>query len=459
MHSRRYVFLALSVGLALAVAASLRADGDDLRVLEAVKHRDQKAFDLLIRAKADINAAEPDGATALAWAVHLGERKMAEVLLRAGANVNAADGYGETPLTLASANGDGALVPLLLAAGAKADATRWNGETALMLAAGAGTLDGVKALLGRGANVNAAEPRLGQTALMWAAAEGQSSVIGSLVEAGAKVNAVSVGRFTPLMFAAVKGDAPSVKALLAAGADPNYTLSSGNTPLMVALSYQRTSAAMALLEGGALVTAREERTGNTPLHLAAQSGDLTIVNALLARKVDPNIRTARSSAVGGARGGGGGGRGGAAGEQTPLVLAAINDREEVMRALVAAGADPSLRGQDGRSLLMLAVGGARIKTVKYAYELDPHVDVVADGKTTMMHAAVALGGRTQPEVVEIVQFLADHGAALDELDATGRTPIARADSLPVDLAVNLLTKLITEGGGEPKIRSKFSRVK
>ena len=54
--------------------------------------------------------SQPDGATALAWAVHLGERRMAEALLDAGANVNTADEYGETPVTLAAANGDAALV-------------------------------------------------------------------------------------------------------------------------------------------------------------------------------------------------------------------------------------------------------------------------------------------------------------------------------------------------------------
>jgi len=71
-----------------------------------------------------------------------------------------------------------------------------------------------------------------------------------------------------------------------------------------------------------------------------------------------------------------------------------------------------------------------------------------------MHAAVALNGRTQPQVCEVIQFLADQGARLDEMNAAGRTPISIADNLPVDLAVDLLTKLITERGGVPKIPSK-----
>jgi hypothetical protein len=54
----------------------------------------------------------------------------------------------------------------------------------------------------------------------------------------------------------------------------------------------------------------------------------------------------------------------------------------------------------------------------------------------------------------VIQLLADHGAALDELDDAGRTPLAAADGLPVDQAVDLLTKLITDRGGKPKIPSK-----
>ena len=93
-----------------ALMAQQHAPSKDFRVLEAVKRRDQKALAALIRAKADVNAAQPDGATALAWAVHLGERSMAETLLGAGAKVNVVDEYGETPLTLAAANGDGEIV-------------------------------------------------------------------------------------------------------------------------------------------------------------------------------------------------------------------------------------------------------------------------------------------------------------------------------------------------------------
>jgi ankyrin repeat protein len=125
-----------------------------------------------------------------------------------------------------------------------------------------------------------------------------------------------------------------------------------------------------------------------------------------------------------------------------------------MRALVAAGADPTARAQDGTTVLMAAASGARIKTFAYAYEIDPRVDLTTTLGNTVMHVAVGLNGRTQPEVCEVIQFLADHGAKLDELNGAGRTPIAVADNLPVDLAVDLLTRLLAERGEKPKIPSK-----
>jgi ankyrin repeat protein len=322
-----------------------------------------------------------------------------------------------------------------------------------MIAADAGSLDAVRQLVLHGADVNAAEPRGGQTALMWAAAEGHSDVVAGLVEMGANIDAASKTGFTPLVFAAIKNDVASIKTLLHAGANPNVVLLSGTKPIIVAMQYRHTAAALALLEGGADINVRD-RGGNTTLHLAAQAGDMNLARALLATHADPNARTPKSMAPTGARGGGGLGRGGMAGEQTPLMMAARGDHADVMRALVAAGADPSLRAQDGASVLMAAAAGARLKTFTYAYEIDPDVDVVTTTGNTPMHVAVGLNGRTQPEVCEVIQFLADHGAKLDEMNGAGRTPIAIADGLPVDLAVDLLTKLIAAHGDKPKIPSK-----
>src|SRR5262245_61543763 len=78
----------LQCGVALALAATLCLAHDAASVLEAVKRRDHKALQALIKAKADVNVAQPDGATALAWAIYLDDQAAAEMLLAAGAKVN-----------------------------------------------------------------------------------------------------------------------------------------------------------------------------------------------------------------------------------------------------------------------------------------------------------------------------------------------------------------------------------
>jgi ankyrin repeat protein len=307
-------------------------------------------------------------------------------------------------------------------------------------------------LVRHGADPNAAEPRRGQTALMWAAAEGHTAVVRTLIEGGADVKAAARSGFTALAFAVQKDNVESVRLLLAAGLDPNPVLPSGNSLLKMAMSFKHRASALALIEGGADV-ASVDRAGLTALHHASQAGDVELVKALLGRGADVNVRTPGVRlAVNRGRDAGrqfvGGGR------QTPLMIAAQANQLNVMRALVAAGADPSLTTDIGSSLLMFGVGGT-IETAKYAFELDPRVDVVTTLGQTPMHAAIsAVVPRTQAEVCEVIQFLADKGAALDELDAGGRTALSIADGPPIDKAVDLLTSLIIRSGKTPRIPSK-----
>jgi len=290
---------------------------------------------------------------------------------------------------------------------------------------------------------------------MWAAAEGHSDVMQALIEHGADIHAASKSCFTALVFAAIKNDPKSVQTLLAASDNPNYTLPDGVKVLIVAASHRSTAAAGALVDGGADPNVAD-RGGNAPLHTAAQLGDLELVKKLLAKGGNPNARTAKtdSDARGGLGGGGGFFR--VAGEQTPLMVAAKSNHVDAMRALIAAGADPKLKAQDGSTLLIAAAGSGHLEPVQYAYELDPEIKAVTDTRSTVIHAAVTftMTNSTQPEICRVIQFLADKGAALDEKDARGRTPIEIADRLPIDKAVDLLTELIVKSGATPKSRTK-----
>ena len=446
---RAIVVLQVVIALGLAVAPSF-AEAPDLRLIEAVKRRDQKAFGVLVH-RMDVNVSQPDGATALAWAAHLGEDTMADALIAAGADVNAGDEYGETPITLAAANGDGGLVERLLAAGASAHCARWNGESALMIAAGAGSATAVKALVHAGSDVNAAEPRRGQTALMWAAAEGHADVVAALIAAGVNVAAVSKGGFNALTFAVEKGDVASVKALVAAGADPNFRLPSGNSALLMAIGYRHSAVAAALIDGGADVRATDHDE-NSALHVAARVGDAALTKRLLAAGVNPNAVNAKMAvATGGAARFF---RGVVGGTVTPLMIAAQNNHLDVMRLLVEGGANPALQADNGTTLVMFA-SAASVDVLKYAYELDPHVVVTNRiGQTPMHIAVIGNPARKEEEVLRVVQFLADNGAKLDELDAAGSTPMRFAEPAGLDKVGKLLIDLVVKSGATPKVPPK-----
>ena len=138
------------------------------RLLDAVMKGDQRAVRELLRQRADVNTAQPDGSTVLMLAVERNYTEIADLLIRAQANVNAANEYGATALFVASANGHVALIRRLLEGTADPNAPLLSGETPLMAAVDNGHLDAASTLLERGAEVNAKETNGGQTALMWA---------------------------------------------------------------------------------------------------------------------------------------------------------------------------------------------------------------------------------------------------------------------------------------------------
>jgi uncharacterized protein len=432
-------------GAAALLAAVSCWAATDYSLIEAIKRRDTKAADALISKQANINAALPDGATALSWAVFLDLKDSALKLIDAGADVNTKGDYGETPLTLALANGNVELSKRLLKAGADPKATRWNGETALMIAAGAGSVEEVKLLLDAGLDVNAAESEKGQNALMWAAAEGHPDVVDLLIQKGANVNAATQRGFTALAFATTKNDSASVRLLIKAGADPNYALPEGKTKmLLLAADYDSTQAAMALLDGGANPNVADRR-GRTPLHIAAQGGSLEMVRKLIYKGADLNARTAKINTpdTGFFRA--------LAGEQTALLLAAKYNQVDVMRVLIQAGADTKLKAQDGTTLFLAAAGSGHVEVAKYAYEFDKDVKAVDSLGFTAMHESVSGTGRlaTQPELTELVQFLADIGVPMDEVDSRGRTPIQVGDGAPLDQPIQRMADIIISRGGKP----------
>ena len=467
--TRLAVLCSVSVLSNIAIAAA----SSDLRLVEAVRNRDVVRAHALLAERVDPNVRQPDGATALHWAAQWDDLATVDLLIRAGANVNAANDYGVTPIVVACQNGSAAsaqVVRRLLREGANPNAALPSGQTVLMTASLSGNRDAVDALLAAGAHVNSAETVKGQTALMWAAAEGHRDVVEMLVARGADVNARSLSQFTALLFASRGGDPGLAQTLLAAGADINVKAADGNTPLLIAMFRGHVDLAKALLEAGADPNASLTDSGYTALHWAsgkaethetvpyarsdgewaaqvgipAEKGQLRLIEALLASGADRNARAQRSTQ----------GRRGAAARidpfsdngATPFWLAARAADVGAMRLLAAHGADPLVPSDDGTTPLMAAAGGAtlfsklpgsntlvleerRVEASRVALELGADINQAnAQGNTALHSAAFS-------NLPAVAAFLIAHGATLNLRNEIGDTPLKVAEGYQAAMTV------------------------
>ena len=434
-------------GAVLVAACGLVVVRGQASLVQVVKMGDAAAARALIGRKADVNAAEADGTTVLHWAVEHDDTELATALLAAGARARVANRYGVTPLHVAATSGNAVLIDRLLKAGADVNAIRPGGETPLMTAARTGKADAVRALLEGGASVNVTEQLKGQTALMWAAAENNAAAIERLVAAGADMKARSAGSFTAFLFAVRGGHVKAAAALLDAGANVNDTMPDGMSALVLAVYNAHFELASYLLDRGADPNAATH--GWTALHQVAWSrrpnrgfnlpgavptgsiDSLDLVKKLVAKGADVNARMTKEPRDGnrnmlnriGA---------------TPFLMAAKSADVPLMRTLLQAGANPTLKTVDGASALMVAAGVGvygpgespgtheeALEAVKLAYEVGGgDVNDTDKSGETALHGAVYRGG-----AVPVLKFLVEKGARLDVENRKKWSPLFAAEGV------------------------------
>jgi uncharacterized protein len=200
------------VGLLAVCLTALGLGAGKSDVADAAMRGDKSALRALLAQKADVNAPQVDGATALHWALYRGDAEMAEMLIRVGANVKAANREGVTPLAMAALYGNAPMISRLIKAGAEATEVGPNAQTVLMLAARNGNPDAVRVLIEGGAKVNARETLRGTTALMWAVEQRHPEAVKVLLAGGADVAARSGGAGLPRNYLAPKVNTVVVKA-------------------------------------------------------------------------------------------------------------------------------------------------------------------------------------------------------------------------------------------------------
>ena len=474
--------LPLAVVLLVALASAAPVQAADSALLEAVKKSDIAVVRRLLQQGASVNASGSDGTTALHWAVETDDPEMTRLLLRAGADAKRANRYGITPLHLAAGNGNAAVIRDLLDAGGNANAVLPEGETVLMTAARTGSAAAVALLLERGADVNAQDRWYGESALMWAAAQNHGEAVGLLIARGAPVDSrstlqkitnrnagqsmLSLGNWTPLMYAARENALDAGRALVKGGAGLNLVDPDGATALVIAIINAHYEFAALLLEAGADPNVVDTEAGMGPLYATVDMHRLAVghgrpnpkpvglmsgvdlVKKLLERGADPNRRLKKALLKRHHTGGDS-----ALGEgATPFLRAAKSGDIEMMRALVAGGADPKLAMPTGANALLFAAGlGWRngspaapsydqgseeeaVEAIRFLLEAGFDIHGTNDAGDTALHAAVS--GR---EAEAIVAFLVGLGADSEKKNKRGQTPLSLATAKGNDAITSLLS--------------------
>ncbi len=369
---------------------------------------------LLIDAGAQVQATDEGGSTPLHVAAEQGFLEIARVLLQAGADVNAMSITG-TPLHAAVKLGQIDMIDLLLDRGADLEARTADtfqplpGCTPLLQAVSVNyDLAVVERLLAHRANVRATNA-LGDTVLHLAAEKGISLVfLRAAGEPGPDLEARGSQNLTPLQVACLNGNDAAARMLLELGANPNASFgTAGGRP--AELKRAPEAPFSPLFDGtiygaeGRVVGYRLRADGKTPLHWAAATRNLRMMQVLLKHGADPNA-TDRDGL-------------------TPLLCAISLESGVDLRAiqlLLDAGADPHVVSKDGMSLLQHALRTGSIDLVAALLSKGVNPNTADPTGATPVHAAALWSDASA------MRLLLDHGAEIDLRDPFGNTPLHTA---------------------------------
>lgn len=420
-HPAKHLLLILILGCGVFRTALSAAGGAASPVADAAMNGDRVTVASLLQAKADVNAPQTDGATALQWAAYRDDLELADVLIAAGANPLAANREGATALQLASLRGSAKMIEKLLKSGADPNERGVHGETPLMFAARNGKLDALQVLLDRGAAVNEKESLRGTTALMWATEQGHTDAMKLLIQHGADVAVAS------------NPDSKGGTAYLAPNIQQREAQEESIRRRRQLASAPAPSVATADAEAATVAFGVAQNTkggGLTPLVLAARENCMECGELLVVAHADVNQTTRYG--------------------WTALLTAVQNRHYRFAAFLMEHGADTNIANKGGWTPLYLAVDNRNIEGGDYPVR-QPDIDHLDFIELLLKHGAHVnarvcgvesssercKGDSTETRTVFTMQWLYEDGA----------TPFLRA-AQSGDVA---LMKLLLRYGADPKI--------
>jgi ankyrin repeat protein len=320
------------------------------------------------------------------------------------------------------------LVALALCSGCASGGYKYGNK--INDAVASGNFSKSKALLKANPDLVFTKDKSGYTPLHWAAFMGHKNVAELLLADGADVNATNNLSETPLHEAASMGHKDVAELLLASNADVNAKGNFRTTPLHLAAFMGHRDVSELLLAHGAevdvydaakvcnvervetlikanpgLVSSKDYKYGRTPLHWAALYGNRDVVKLLLARGANVN-------AVDNDR-------------MTPLHLVAKNDRKETAKLmletaklLLASNADVNtVDFPFGDTPLHKAAEGSCKEMAELLLANKADVNAQNGSGWTPLHAAASEGHK------DMAELLLAHEAEVNAKTYGGNTPM------------------------------------
>ena len=263
----------------------------------------------------------------------------------------------------------------------------------------------IRILLKHGASIDRRDEKY-KTPLHLAASQGAVEGTRALLELGA---GIGDGIIPPARSAAGSGNVDCMKAFIDAGFNPNTRDLSNRTSLHhVLCGLGKNPEVLEYLptqESAKMAVKAQDRTGKTPLHLAAERiGAEQHIRLLLDHGADMGVKDCEGF--------------------MPAHTAAFKGSAECTRALVEAGFDLNTRGRLGRTILHEAVLGRVVPIVESLLGREGAqmvIDAWDFNGNTPLH--LATGNSVEADVeVEMVRLLMRHGANIELKNREGNTP-------------------------------------
>eukprot|EP00750_Incisomonas_marina_P031580 INCI8242.2.p1 GENE.INCI8242.2~~INCI8242.2.p1 ORF type:complete len:1210 (-),score=258.10 INCI8242.2:56-3685(-) len=402
-------------------------------LVKAAEEGDTETLQAHIEAGADLNAAH-NGYTPLLMASFCGQLYVVEMLIEAGVNINASSQDDEacTALHSAAQSKDIELAQLLIRHKAEVNVQSRKGTTPLLLAAQEGATNLVKILIDLKADCEIADKH-GVTPFYYAASENNVEMAQLLIDHKANVNHVATGQISPFEVAVKHNNIDVVKLLIANGCNPALLpggedaavltkLHNGELQLLAVLLKHGLDAectnpkgwtafiiaaatgdldAVDVLAPYANVNRINPVDGECALSLAVQSGDVVMVEKLLALSCDVNALNPTNM-------------------WTPLHHAAHTAHLPIMEALLESSANVNDKTDSGATPVMLAVQNKHHGCVVKLIDAQCNVEIYDDSHVTPLDVAIRNSFRG------CIKALLGAQPKPDRKNADGRIPLEHA---------------------------------